>query len=825
MQEQGQTVVIKINVDEAAYKKKIVDLQKDIINVKKQEQELAKAIKVAGSATDEQIAQQIELKNQLKGLTAQQRLYQSGLDAKAKTEAAAAGSIKQMSLALSEMKKEYRDLSKEDRESDLGVKMQQNMKALNDELKGLEQSYGQFGRSVGDYTGGILQAVDGTGLLATITTKAKGAQEAYTATLNITKASLAGNISLLKGLKLALAATGIGAVLLLLGGLVSWLTSTQEGIDKVNQASKSITTVMSFLRDRLSDVGKATIDWFSDIKDLGDLLQKLADGVIENVTSRIKGFAVILEAIQNRDFNKLQDGLLQVGTGIADGTSKAKAFAKEVGGVAVEAAKIEKEFQRIAKAEISLGRERDKSRSMIKDLNFIAEDTAKSEKERAAAAQKALAIEQGLLQKQIKLQQDKVNNIKAEQNLTYNGNDEDRALADAESALFQLNESSKELQTTLNNKINSINKEAVAKRVALAKDLTEKEQAERLQRLSDEKAALEIEVLQAIEGTQERLEAKIRLAAKGMEIELSAKNLTEKQKQLIRVKFDQEEIEARREQAEKLVAIAKDQADKEAAARKLKADTILEEARQQASRNVEARQQEADQKAEIAQAEYESALLISQSIGDIATLLAAKSEEAANFQKAITLFQIGLASAEAIAKGIAAASAAGPFPANLIAIATTVATVTGNLVRAKELLSSSAAPKAPQFAEGGYTGDGGKYEPAGIVHKGEYVLNQRMVRNNPELVEKLEQMRLRDTNLKLRLEAVGLRGYASGGVVTAPAYTIPPSTREFLSGTPIPDIDYRKLAAELGKVNIYTKVTDLSTGLNRQAKTARIINQ
>ncbi len=28
------------------------------------------------------------------------------------------------------------------------------------------------------------------------------------------------------------------------------------------------------------------------------------------------------------------------------------------------------------------------------------------------------------------------------------------------------------------------------------------------------------------------------------------------------------------------------------------------------------------------------------------------------------------------------------------------------------------------FADGGYTGDGGKYEPAGVVHKGEYVLSQ-----------------------------------------------------------------------------------------------------
>lgn len=32
------------------------------------------------------------------------------------------------------------------------------------------------------------------------------------------------------------------------------------------------------------------------------------------------------------------------------------------------------------------------------------------------------------------------------------------------------------------------------------------------------------------------------------------------------------------------------------------------------------------------------------------------------------------------------------------------------------------------FADGGYTGNGGKYEPAGVVHKGEYVLNQKATR-------------------------------------------------------------------------------------------------
>ncbi|WP_373277285.1 phage tail tape measure protein [Thermosipho globiformans] len=55
------------------------------------------------------------------------------------------------------------------------------------------------------------------------------------------------------------------------------------------------------------------------------------------------------------------------------------------------------------------------------------------------------------------------------------------------------------------------------------------------------------------------------------------------------------------------------------------------------------------------------------------------------------------------------------------------------------------------FAEGGYTGSGGKYEPAGIVHKGEYVIPANIVSKYPELVAMLEKLRL--------------KGYAEGGLV------------------------------------------------------------
>lgn len=52
------------------------------------------------------------------------------------------------------------------------------------------------------------------------------------------------------------------------------------------------------------------------------------------------------------------------------------------------------------------------------------------------------------------------------------------------------------------------------------------------------------------------------------------------------------------------------------------------------------------------------------------------------------------------------------------------------------------------YARGGYTGDGGKYEPAGIVHRGEYVFSKEATsRIGPDVLERLH------------------RGYATGGLV------------------------------------------------------------
>lgn len=58
------------------------------------------------------------------------------------------------------------------------------------------------------------------------------------------------------------------------------------------------------------------------------------------------------------------------------------------------------------------------------------------------------------------------------------------------------------------------------------------------------------------------------------------------------------------------------------------------------------------------------------------------------------------------------------------------------------------------FASGGYTGDGGKYEPAGVVHKGEFVMTKEATKRIG--VGNLYKM---------------MRGYANGGVVGGTSYT------------------------------------------------------
>lgn len=105
-----------------------------------------------------------------------------------------------------------------------------------------------------------------------------------------------------------------------------------------------------------------------------------------------------------------------------------------------------------------------------------------------------------------------------------------------------------------------------------------------------------------------------------------------------------------------------------------------------------------------------------------------------------------------------------------------------------------------QFAEGGYTGHGGKYEPAGIVHKGEYVVPQRVV-NSPEGRSHITA-----------LERSRLRGYADGGFV-AQSNTAPINDNLMLinaiKALPVPVVSVQEITRKQDRISAREKISTL----------------
>ena len=126
----------------------------------------------------------------------------------------------------------------------------------------------------------------------------------------------------------------------------------------------------------------------------------------------------------------------------------------------------------------------------------------------------------------------------------------------------------------------------------------------------------------------------------------------------------------------------------------------------------------------------------------------------AALQKSFALGEVAIDTARAISSLTAASEA---NPANAVTFGGAgvgqfvagLARILGNIAQAKSIINSSG------FAEGGYTGDGGKYEVAGVVHRGEYVVPKHIV-SNPKYSGAISA-----------LESVRQNGYADGGLVTS----------------------------------------------------------
>ena len=125
----------------------------------------------------------------------------------------------------------------------------------------------------------------------------------------------------------------------------------------------------------------------------------------------------------------------------------------------------------------------------------------------------------------------------------------------------------------------------------------------------------------------------------------------------------------------------------------------------------------------------------------------------ADLDKQITELQTKAAAIKVQADVTQAAGEIAALQAQLNALQDKTITVTVNRTSGT---GESVDTAAASFARGGYTGHGGKWDPAGIVHRGEWVTPQEIVRQ-PGALAFLERFN--------RLGVRALPGYADGGLV------------------------------------------------------------
>ena len=179
-------------------------------------------------------------------------------------------------------------------------------------------------------------------------------------------------IGVLKLLKTAIIATGVGALLIALTSLAAAFSRTQRGMETFQRVSSMIGTTIDVVLDRLAMLGDAVVKVFQgDFKGASESARGAINGIGEEIKSEV-----------------------------------------------AQADKLRQELIKIEKEEAQLAITRSKNRAEIERLKQIAEDTSRAEQERLDAAKQAYAIEQADMQKQIKLQERRLANMLGEVEVT-----------------------------------------------------------------------------------------------------------------------------------------------------------------------------------------------------------------------------------------------------------------------------------------------------------------------------------------------------------------------------------------------------------------------
>ena len=212
-------------------------------------------------------------------------------------------------------------------------------------------------------------------------------------------------------IKSAIAATGIGLLLIVIGALFAWFEKTSEGSKTLKMAMAGIGAAIDVIVGLFAKLGGMIVDVFSHPV---ESIKKLWEAIKENIVNRIESVGLLFKSIGKiissgftDGYKDLANAAIQATTGIANGIEKmgkatefAKEKMKEMADAAREAARIEEAELNLAKAKRQSKIDEAKIEREIAKARFDAADKTKEKEQRVNSLLKALNLEKQLEEEQ-----------------------------------------------------------------------------------------------------------------------------------------------------------------------------------------------------------------------------------------------------------------------------------------------------------------------------------------------------------------------------------------------------------------------------------------
>lgn len=399
------------------------------------------------------------------------------------------------------------------------------------------------------------------------------------------KGGVGGLVSSFGVLKTAIAATGIGLLVVVLGSLYTWFTKTEEGADKLKSVMYPLQVLFQKFTGIVAELGGNIFKRFSaalnnPMQALKDLGQAIYDNVLKRFEALGKFGPAIVKIFSGEivdGFKDLGNATIQVATGVEDGIGKIQDAGKAVADIWDDAYDKGQQLlnleNSIEDAEAELVKTRARLNVEFKTQADIAKDVSKSNEERLDAAHKAEAIQDRLAAAEEAFLKLKLRRLILEQDLDHILTDDEkleRAKMEAELIQLQADNIQKKMEVAAvahsiekkqaTDKANEAKKEVELQKkieglkIEAMKDGYQKQQAE-IFRETDEKIA-------ALTGTEEQRKEQEKLLIQIRNQEIDAlwekhNEEQEKREEEARKKKEEEDAKAHDDEIKRLEALAR----------------------------------------------------------------------------------------------------------------------------------------------------------------------------------------------------------------------------------------------------------------------------